>query len=137
MNIKKLNILIIPFAVVAMFLLPQGRAEMWEMTEEDMDRESVKTYLRVEATTEKETEAEIETDELLEDTEEDRFDQYLREKSLPEIDERLDKRPRVYIKEELVNENSIWSGRELTSGGRGHEYVTREQSAVPRFGGSP
>ena len=133
MNIKKLSVLIIANLAIVLFLLfTQAAAEMWVMTEEELDRQSVKTDIIGEVA----AEADTETDELLEETEEDKFDEYIRRKSLPEIDERLDKGPDVYVREEFGNHNSIWSGREIVSGGRGHVYQPRDSEVFPRFDGS-
>lgn len=139
MKIKKLSILIIANLAIALFLLfSQAAAEMWEMTEEELDRHSVKTDVIGEVA----AEADTETGELLKETEEDKFDEYIRLKSLPAVDTRLNKESVITRVDEYRNHNSIWSEREITTQyrgykwGSGHDYVTRPTEVFPRSGGA-
>jgi hypothetical protein len=144
MKVKNFTILIsTTLALVLMIFIPQGAAEMWVMSEEELDQETVTTQISADLIPEARPESEGKTDtgELLEQTEEQKFDEYLREKSLPPIDQRINKAPIVYVSEQFKNNNSIWSGREITtqfSGpnwGSGFEYKTRDTDVFPSSNG--
>ena len=139
MKIKKLSIHIIANLAIALFLLfSQAAAEMWVMTEEELDRQSVKTDVIGEVA----AEADTETDELLKETEEDKFAEYIRLKSMPKVDTRLNKDSVIFRVDEYRNHNSIWSQREITTQwrgtkwGSGHDYLTRPTEVFPRSDGS-
>ena len=116
---------------------------MWVMSEEELDQEIVTTKISAELIPEARPECEGKTDtgELLEQTEEQKFDEYIREKSLPRVDQRLNKSPEVYVSEQVGNHNSIWSGREITTQwrgpnwGSGFEYNTRDTEVFPSSNG--
>ena len=94
MKVRKLNILVISIWVFVLILFPQSaKAEMREITDDQMEQQYLKKGdLRPlpELVAQKDIEdIKDEDKKLLEETEEDRLEAYIRENSLPELNDDL------------------------------------------------
>lgn len=94
MKVRKLNILVISIWVFVLILFPlSAKAEMREITDDQMEQQYLKKGdLRPlpELVAQKDIEdIKDEDKELLEETEEDRLEAYIRENSLPELNDDL------------------------------------------------
>ena len=94
MKVRKLNILVISIWVFVLILFPlSAKAEMREITDDQMEQQYLKKGdLRPlpELVAQKDIEdIKDEDKELLEETEEDRLEAYIRENSLPELNDGL------------------------------------------------
>ncbi len=127
----KFLILILGISACAFLLLYlPGTAEMSAMTDNQLEKHFFTTWnFALTTDTVKDITKSSEQNkagELLEETDEDRLDNYVRDKDTPKVKKQTNSPPRVYQSEEVVDHNSTRSGRELTTYNNDTDYNQHE-----------